>query len=73
MRKCSKTRFKQLHTLKNIFFKILILVVWKYAQMHQNTFLTTSDVKKYLFQKLDSGGLEVCANASEHVYYHSRR
>jgi hypothetical protein len=49
--------------VKNIFFKILILVVWKYAQMHQNTFLTTSEVKKYLFQKLDSGGLEVCANA----------
>jgi hypothetical protein len=25
------------------------LVVWKYAQMHQYTFLTTPDVKKYLF------------------------
>jgi hypothetical protein len=34
--------------------------------MHQNTFLTTSDVKKYLLKKLESGGLEVCANASEH-------
>jgi hypothetical protein len=25
------------------------VVVWKYAQMHQNTFLTTPDVKKNLF------------------------
>jgi hypothetical protein len=47
------------NTLKNIFLKNLILVVRKYVQMHQNTFLSTSDVKKYLFQKLDSGGLEV--------------
>ena len=30
----------------------MFLVVWKYAQMHQNTFLTTSDVKKYLFKNL---------------------
>jgi hypothetical protein len=36
--------------------------------MHQNTFLTTPDIKKYLFYKLDSGGLEVCANASKHVF-----
>ncbi len=28
----------------------MILVVWKYAQMHQNTFfLTTSDLKKIIF------------------------
>jgi len=51
--------------------------------MQQNTFLTTSDVKqifdsggldvkKYLSKKLDSGGQEVCANASEHVHYHNR-
>jgi len=33
----------------------MFLVVWKYAQMQQNTFLTTSDVKKCL----DSGGLDV--------------
>ena len=31
--------------------------------MHQNTFLTTPDIKKYIFYELDSGGLEVCANA----------
>jgi hypothetical protein len=36
----------------------LILLVWKYAQMHQNTFLTTPDIKKYLFKELGSGGLE---------------
>jgi len=35
--------------LKNIFFKDMILVVWKYAKMHQNTFLTTPDFQKYLF------------------------
>jgi len=35
--------------LKNIFIKDMIMVVWKYAQMHQITFLTTPDVKKHLF------------------------
>ena len=45
----------------------MILVVWEYAQMHQNTFLTTPVSKKYLFWKKVSGGLGVCANASEHV------
>jgi hypothetical protein len=34
--------------LKNIFFKDMILVVWKYVQMHQNTSLTTPDGQKYL-------------------------
>jgi hypothetical protein len=37
-------------------------------QMHQNTFLTTPDGKKFLFWKKVSGGLEVCANASKHVF-----
>ncbi len=41
--------------------------------MEQNTFLTTPDGKKYLFWKKVSGGLEVCANASKHVFNHSRR
>ena len=27
-------------------------MVWKYAQMRKNTFLTTSDVKKYFFKNL---------------------
>jgi hypothetical protein len=31
--------------------------------MQQNTFLTTPEVKKIIFQGLDSGGLEVCENA----------
>jgi hypothetical protein len=35
--------------------------------MHQNTFLTTPDGKKYLYWKKVTGGLEVCANASKHV------
>jgi hypothetical protein len=30
----------------------MFLVVWKYAQMHQNTFLTTSDVKNIFFKNL---------------------
>jgi hypothetical protein len=42
----------------------MFLVVYKHAQMHQNTFLTTPDIKKYFF----SGGLEVCENASKHVF-----
>jgi hypothetical protein len=31
--------------------------------MHQNTFLTTPDVKNISFLELDSGGLEECGNA----------
>ncbi len=54
-------------TLNNIFFKNMILVVWKYAQMHQNTFLTTPDGKKCIFWKKVFGGLKVCADASKHV------
>ena len=48
--------------VKNIFFDKKFLVVWKYAQMHQNTFLTTPDVEKYLFKGLDSGGREMHQN-----------
>ncbi len=73
MLKCIKTRFKPLQTVKNIFFEQKFLGVWKYAQMHQNTFLITTDVPKYLFWKKVSGGLEVCANASKHVFNLSRR
>jgi hypothetical protein len=40
--------------------------------MHKNMFLTTPDVKKYLLIGLDFGGLEVCANASKHVFNHTR-
>jgi hypothetical protein len=43
-----------------------------YSQMHQNTFLTTPDVQKYLFWEKIFGGLEVCAIASKHVLNHSR-
>ena len=43
------------------------MVVWNYAQMHQNTFLTIPDVKKYIFLEHDSGVLEVCANALKDV------
>jgi hypothetical protein len=43
----------------------MFLMVWKYAQMHQNTFFTTPDGKKYLFLKHVSNGLEVCANAAK--------
>jgi hypothetical protein len=35
--------------VKNIFFDKKFLVVWKYAQMHQNTLFTTPGGKKYLF------------------------
>ncbi len=60
-------------------------VVWKHSKMHQNTFLTTLDVEKYLFYDHVSGGLEACAlriaffdafahcaNASKNVFNHSR-
>jgi hypothetical protein len=40
--------------------------------MHQNTFLTAPDGQKYLFCKKVSGGLEVRAKASKHVFNHSR-
>jgi hypothetical protein len=58
--------------VKNRFLKNMFLMVWKYAQMHQNTFFTTQDGKKYLFLKHVSNGLEVCANASKHAFHHSR-
>ena len=35
--------------LKNIFFKDVILVVCKYAKMHQNTFLTAPQTVKNIF------------------------
>jgi hypothetical protein len=41
--------------------------------MHQNTFFTTPDGQKYLFSEHFSGDLEVCENASKHVFNHSRR
>jgi len=40
--------------------------------MHQNRFLTAPEIKKYFFKELDSGGLELCTNASKHVFNHSR-
>ena len=46
---------------KIIFFKDLILVVWKYAQMFKNTFSNTSDVKKVFFKDF-SVGLEMHKN-----------
>ena len=67
MRKCIKTRFLPLQTVKNIFFQFIFLVIWKYAKKHQNTFLTTPDVQKHLFWKKDFAGPEVCANASKHL------
>jgi hypothetical protein len=33
-----------------------------FAQMHQNTFLTTPDFEKCPFKGLDSGGLEMHQN-----------
>ncbi len=56
--------FLTTQNVKNIFFKNLILVVWKCTQIHK----CTSDVKIFFFQDLDSGCLEVCANASKHVF-----
>jgi hypothetical protein len=41
--------FNHYRRSKLYFLKKKFLVVWKYAQMHQNTFLTTQDVQKYLF------------------------
>ena len=41
--------------------------------MHQNTFLTTPDVQNDLFWKKVFGGLEVCDNASKHVFNHYGR
>jgi hypothetical protein len=41
--------------------------------MHQNTFLTTPDAKKYLFQGHVSGGLRACENALKHGFNHARR
>jgi len=51
MCKCIKTRLYQIQMLKNIFFKNMILVVWKYAKMHQNTFLPLQTFKNIFFEK----------------------
>jgi 3-deoxy-D-arabino-heptulosonate 7-phosphate (DAHP) synthase class II len=37
--------------VKNIFFEKRFLVVWKYAKMHQNTFVTAPDSKNISFEK----------------------
>jgi hypothetical protein len=47
--KASKHVFNHSKRSKISFFEKKFLVVWKYAQVHQNTFLTTPDVQKYLF------------------------
>jgi len=73
MRKCIKTSFSPLKMVKNIFFKNMFLMVWKYAQMQQNTFFTTPDGKKQVFKKHVSNGLEICANASKRILILSRR
>ncbi len=39
--------------LKIIIFKAIILVVWKYAEMHQNTFSATPDVKNIFLKNLN--------------------
>ena len=65
--------FKHSRRSKISFLKKKFLVVWKHVQMHQNTFLPTPDCKKYIFWKKVSGVLEVCANASKHVFKHSWR
>jgi surfactin synthase thioesterase subunit len=41
--------------------------------MHQNTFSTTPDTKKYLFQGHVSGGLKACEIALKHGSNHARR
>jgi surfactin synthase thioesterase subunit len=51
----------------------MFLVVWKHAIMHQNTFSTTPDAKKYLFQGHVSGGLKACEIALKHGSNHARR
>ncbi len=43
-------------------------MVWKYVHIHQNAFLTSPDVKKRVLKKHVSNCLEVCANASKHVF-----
>jgi hypothetical protein len=73
VRKCMQTHFKHSRRSKISFLKKKFLVAWKHVQMHQNTFLTTPDGKKYLYWKKVSSGLEVCANASKHVFKHSWR
>jgi hypothetical protein len=51
VRKCMQTHFKHSRRSKLSFLTKKFLVVWKYAQMHQNTFLTTPDGQKKSFLK----------------------
>jgi hypothetical protein len=61
LRKCIKTRYEPLQILKISFFHAMNLMVWKYAQMHQNTFLTTSDLNFFFHSMI----LVVCATFSD--------
>ncbi len=56
MHKCIETRFQPFLKWKNLIFKAMFQVIWKYAKMPQ----------KYLV----SGGFEKRANASKHVFNH---
>jgi hypothetical protein len=53
-----KNTFLTTPDVKKIFFKDLILVVWKCIKTRLAT-----EVNKIIFLGLDSGGMEVCANA----------
>jgi hypothetical protein len=41
--------------------------------MHQNLFLNTPNIKKYIFENKEPFGPAVCANALELVIDHSKR
>jgi hypothetical protein len=65
MRKCIKTRFRPLQTLKNIFFPGGLEAC---ANASKHIFINSRRKNIIFF----SGGLEACANASKYVFYHSR-
>jgi hypothetical protein len=73
VRKCMQTHFKHSRRSKISFLTKKFLVVWKYAQMHQNTFLTPLlTVKKIFFEEmfLVSGNVRKCMQTH---FKHSRR
>jgi hypothetical protein len=57
-----KNTFLTTPDVKNTFFRNMILVVWKYAQMHQNTFFNHSRRLKISLLRTCYGGLEMHYN-----------
>jgi hypothetical protein len=63
-----KKRLLVLQTLFKTFFLTMYLAVWQHAKMHQNLFLSSPDVNKYIFNYYVPGSLAVFAAVPKFVF-----